>query len=253
MRIMLVPNLIEVIARNQSHQMTDISVFEIGKIYSKTDDGEIDEKLSIAGAMVGSVWGNAWGLNTKSLAIDFYTCKGLVEALLNGLGIENAVFSPINHKMLHPTRGAEILISRKKIGIIGEASADFADVVGSRGRIYVYELDFNLIMKAARHKGKYIGLPKYPAVERHLTSLIPESVNYADIENALNELKLDLLEKVSLLDVYKGQNSQEKMQSITLSFIFRSVEKTLTEDDVNAVVNKIREIFTKTLKAEYKQ
>lgn len=240
MRVMLVPNLLEVIQRNQSFGTADVSVFEIGKVYYR-EDGAMGERLSVAGAMTGSAWQRAWSLPADALDVDFFWCKGEVESLLDGLGIEGAKFEATVDPLLHPTRAAKVTYQDRDFGLLGEISPAVQEALGLRERAYAFELDFRALMESAPRVPRYEQLARYPALYRHLAIVASDDVDYARLAGTVREAGRGIVEDVDLLDVYKGEQIRSDQRSLTLSIVFRSHEKTLTDEEVNGVLAAIKE------------
>lgn len=252
MRTALIPNLLGVIQRNQSFGTTDICVFEIGKVYYQTAEGEIGEKLSVAGAMAGSAWKSAWNLAEDALDADFFLCKGVVENLLGALGIESAGYAAAEEPLLHPTRAARVLIGGKLVGIVGEAAPAIRESLDLRERSYVYELDFQALLEAAPKVLKYHQLPRYPALSRHIAVVVTDEVSYEQLERIIRSSGKGVIEDVNLLEVYKGEQIGAGRSSLTVSMVFRSLEKTLTDEGVNAVLGEVKDALTRELGASFR-
>ena len=252
MRAVLIPNLLQVIGRNQAFGASDVSVFEIGKVYFRTADGHIDEKLSVSGAVVGNLWKNGWSLPVEAFEADFFVCKGVVEALLDGLGISSVTFDQTNDPLLHPVRAAKILVGGRDIGILGEVSPDLADSLDLRGRPCVFELDFQALIELAPPVARYRQLHRYPALYRHVAAVVDDSVKYERLVNIVLASGKGTVEDVDLLDVYKGEQIDADQRSLTLSIVFRSPQKTLKDEEVNEVLAGIKEALTREVNATFR-
>ncbi|MFQ3549019.1 MAG: phenylalanine--tRNA ligase subunit beta [Armatimonadota bacterium] len=251
-RASLLPNLLEVVSRNQSHGLNDLNIFESGKVYYNFNN-DCDEKLAVAGLIVGSIWGNAWAIPTKLIQSDFYNAKGIVENLLSRLGIENVVFEAVSDiTIMHPTRTAKIIINGLDAGFVGEIHPDVIKEMDVRGKPCGYELDFDILMKSLPKKKKFAELPKFPSSYRHLSLVISENVRYSDLEKVCMESCSELLSEVGLLDEYKGEPIERGKKNLTISLIFRSNEKTLTDEEVNSAVEKIRNGLKKSLEVTFR-
>jgi len=251
MRATLVPNLLQVIVRNQAFGTTSLAVFEIGKVYGRTD-GEIWERQSVAGAMAGELWRSAWSLPAKSLAADFFWCKGMVEGLLDGLSIAGASFVQAGEHLLHPTRAAKVMVGEREIGVLGEVSPEAVEFFDVKERPCVFELDFGALMELAPESSSYRPLPRYPALYRHLAVVVRDEVRYEDLRGVVLESGGRIVEEVALLDLYKGPQIGADQRSLTLSMVFRSPDKTLTDDEVNAVVSRVREALGRNSGASFR-
>ncbi len=252
MRTALIPNLLGVLQRNQAFGTTDISVFEIGKVYYQDTDKEIGEKLSVAGAIAGSGWNNAWNLPENALDADFFLCKGLVESLFGALGIESVEFEAVEEPLLHPTRAARVLIGGRPVGILGEVAPAIRESLDLRERAYVYELDFQALMDAAPKVLKYHQLPRYPALSRHIAVVVGDEVSYDRLERIIRASGKGVIEDARLLEVYKGEQIGEGRSALTISMLFRSLEKTLTDEEVNAVLGEVKEALTQQVGASFR-
>ncbi len=252
MRTALVPNLLGVLQRNQSFGTTDITIFEIGKVYYQSSAKEIGEKLSVAGAVAGSGWKSAWNLPQNALDADFFMCKGIVESLFGALGIENASFEAVRELLLHPTRGARVLIGGKPVGMVGEVAPAIRESLDLRERSYVYELDFTALMEAAPKTLKYRQLHRYPALSRHIAVVAGDEVGYEQLERIIRASGRGFIEDVSLLEVFKGEQIGQGKSVLTISMLFRSLERTMTDEEVNAVLGEVKDALTQQLGASFR-
>jgi phenylalanyl-tRNA synthetase beta chain len=252
MRVTLIPNLLQVLQRNQASGTPSLSVFEIGKVYYRTSDGGLDEKLSISGAMVGDLWAGSWGKSVESLDVDYFLCKGAVESLFSELNVSGVEFTDTRNAILHPTRAAKLSVGGRDIGILGEVSPDVCDALDVRGRPCVFEIDFDLLMQCVPEQLVYREIARYPATDRHLSIAVSRDVKYEAVERAVRESGGELVESVKLLDVYTGEQLGENRQSLTLSVVFRSREKTLTDEEVGASLSRIRDALTRSVGASFR-
>ena len=253
MRVALAPNLLQVIARNQARETMDVSVFEIGRAYRQLPEGEIDEKMSVAGAMVGSMWRSAWSLPESMLEADFYACKGVVESLIDGLGIRGARFSETYSPLLHPSRAARVIVGERELGVLGEVSTEVREQLDIRGRPCAFELDFSALMACAPKVMGYEPLPRYPALYRHLAVVVADEVKYEQLTDVVWAAGRDLVENVELLDLYKGEQVGRNRKSLTISIVFRSRGRTLVDEEVNDVLDGIKEALVRETGASFRE
>jgi phenylalanyl-tRNA synthetase beta chain len=241
-----------VLQRNQSFGTTDIIIFEIGKVYYQHSAQDIDEKINVAGAVAGSAWKSAWNLPEEALDADFFLCKGIVESLLSALGMESVSFEAAEEPLLHPTRAAKVLIGGKPVGIMGEAAPAIRESLDLRERSYVYELDFQALMNAAPKVLKYHRVPRYPALSRHIAVVVSDEVTYEGLEQIIRRSGEGVIEDVQLLEVFKGEQIGAGRSALTISMLFRSLEKTLTDEEVNAVLGEVKGALTAELEASFR-
>ncbi|MGI6295946.1 MAG: phenylalanine--tRNA ligase subunit beta [Armatimonadota bacterium] len=252
MRPMITPNLLGVIERNQSHGINDICIFEIGKVYLKTPGGELIEKLAISGAVAGNLWRSSWSLPTGALESDFFICKGIVESLFDALGVTQVQYIESDDPLLHPTRRGRILINGVEVGIIGEVAPSVAEELDLKCRVNVYELDFETLMSFVPDTLTYRHVAKYPALHRHMAVVVPDDVKYERLEAIIAESGKGYIEQIRLLDVYRGEQVGTGRASLTVSMVFRSPEKTLTDEEVNSVLGSVKEALTRDIGAGFR-
>ncbi len=251
LRTSLAVNLLQVIARNQAREMENVSVFEIGKVFSWVK-GEICEQRKIAGAMVGTMWRSGWSLPAEALTADFFWCKGLVESLMQSLYIGHVGFGRTNNPLLHPTRAAKVLANGREIGFVGEVAPQAIEFFDIKGRPCVFELDFEALMQAAPESVTYKPLPKYPALRRHIAVVVKDTTAYEEVLEVVSQAGGSILEEVCVLDLYKGPQIPSECKSLTLELVFRSPDRTLTDEEVNAVLSQVRKALSDTLGATFR-
>jgi len=252
MRVALIPGLLLVLQRNQAYGTVNANIFEIGKIYFSKADGGMGEKLSVAGAMAGSLWKSNWSLSADALKVDFFLCKGVVESLLDSLGISSVRFVETSDPLLHPTRAAKILVGETEIGFMGEVSPDVHEKLDLRERACVYELDFCALMKSTPDVLRYNPLPRYPALYRHIAVVVSDEVKYESVAGVIKRSGEGMIEDVDLLDVYRGEQIGAGKSSLTISMVFRSPDKTLKDEEVNSVLDKVKEALGAEVGASFR-
>ena len=170
--------------------------------------------------------------------------KGIVSELMLKMGIENVRFeTETEHPTYHPGRCARIVTGGSdepiELGIMGEIHPDVTDVYGIGTRVCICELFFNKITDMARTETRYIPLPKYPAVTRDIAVVVDEEVHVGDMQEAIMKSADELLEDVQLFDIYRGEQVEKGKKSLAFNMTYRSAEKTLTDDEVDAVHEKV--------------
>lgn len=229
MRTTTLSGMLDVMARNYNRRIEEVSFFELGNIYMPKAIPVVelpDEKTIVTLGMYGKC--------------DFYDLKGAVEELLNYLGIYEYDIKPVvDNPSFHPGRTAEISINGAELGIIGEVHPAVLENYEIAVRAYAAMLDFNTILENARLISQYKPLPKHPAVTRDIAMLVEDRILVKQIEDVIKQCSGKLLEEIKLFDVYKGKQIPEGMKSVAYSITFRAADRTLTDDDVNSIFNKI--------------
>jgi len=252
LRCNLMLDLLAIIRYNCSRGMQDVSVCQIGHIFGVQDGGAVEEKLSIAVALTGSMWGQTWNVDRTSLEVDFFFAKGIAENLLERVGVQNVRFQPAELIDFHPTRAAIIEAEGKRLGVIGQVDAKAAERYEVPGRTYAFEIDFSLLMELSGHEGKYRPLSRFPAVTRDLAVLVSADVPYERVTEIISREGGELLESLSLFDVYSGPPLPEDKKNLAFALIFRSPDRTLRDAEVDERLTRIRMILTTELGASFR-
>ncbi len=241
MRTSLLPNVLEVIVRNNNRNIEEVTAFELGRIFIKGDELLPREIHNIAIGM--------YGKNN-----DFYAIKGDVEALLGKMGIKEYTFLPEkNNSTFHPGRCASIIADGHVLGTLGEIHPDVAENYDIDQRVYVAELDFELLLECGDTEKLYAPLPKYPAMTRDIALVVKEEVYANQIEKIIIDKGGKLLEDVKLFDIYRGKQVEEGYKSMAYSLTYRNMEKTLTEEEVTAVHSKVLKALDSELEASLRE
>lgn len=237
MRTTLVPNLLEVLSRNSNRKNKNVRLFEIGSIFIPREIPITQLPIEKESLVIGVIGEHE----------DFFTLKGVVEGVLGGLGIENYTFEKeTNHSTYHKGRCANILWNGHVLGILGEIHPTVLENYDLAERAYVADLDYNILLQIAKEDKKYRAVPKYPAVERDIAVLVKDEVTSYQIEEVVKRIGGSLLESVKMFDMYKGKQITEGYKSVAYALVFRAEDRTLVDEEVNKIFNKI----LKTLEEE---
>ena len=182
---------------------------------------------------------------------DFYDMKGAVEHMLDVLKIKDVEYvTESTNTTFHPGRCARIVKDNTTIGVFGEVHPTVAKNFDMDCRVYVCELDFNTLLGFYSEDVKYKQLPKYPAVSRDIAMLIDDNVNVYEIERIIKNCSGSILEGYKLFDVYKGAQIPEGKKSVAYSVTFRANDRTLTDEEITKVFDKILSNLEKNLGAQ---
>lgn len=237
-RTTLIPSLMNVYDYNVARGVKDISIYEIAKTY----DIKYNEVSKVCGLMTGNYISNTW---KKSLEIDFYVVKGIVENLLDYMGYNSRYsFVRSNCSDLHPGVQASIVLDGKNIGIIGMVHPNI-----TKKKIYVFELDLNSIF-GRTNKLKYKEAYKYPSIVKDMAYALDKSIDVGEVIKTIKKGASKILQDVSVFDVYEGENIAPDKKSVAFSLTFNGLDRTLTDDEVMEVFNKIVNKVTTTHNAE---
>jgi phenylalanyl-tRNA synthetase beta chain len=228
MRTTTIPSIMESLARNYSRNNEYVRLFEIGKVYiPKENQSKLPEERNLV--TIG-LYGNA----------DYLHLKGVVENILEVLGIEKFSFKrESENPSFHPGKTAALYIRKDLVGILGEVHPDAADNYGIDNRCYIAELNLDVLYSYAKLDKKYKAIPKFPAVTRDMAILIDDNILVQEIQEIMWKQGGNMVESIKLFDVYKGEQIPQGKRSIAYSLIYRLENKTLTDEEVNKVHDKI--------------
>lgn len=232
MRTTLLDGILQVVKFNLNQKHKRIRIFEVGKVFlpKELPLKELPrEKKMISLAVCEE-------------KLDFYYLKGIVEAIFSKLKIDNPKFKPDRHFAFHPGRTASISVGGEIAGYIGEIHPDVMENYDMEDkRVYVAELDMELLLDKAVTEVKYQPLPRFPAAERDMAIVVKESVAAGDIMEAIREIGGELLENVELFDIYRGEQIPRGCKSLAFSLTYRAKDRTLTDEEINDLHAKIVE------------
>ncbi|MDC1218111.1 phenylalanine--tRNA ligase subunit beta, partial [Flavobacteriaceae bacterium] len=246
MRQTLIYSALEVISFNLNRQNKNLKLFEFGSIYGKTNDAFIEAKrLSIS--LVGNALESNWEI-MKSPSNFFYG-KGVIQDFLASIGFENLKWREITNP--HFEESFQITFKEKIMGVFGIVTKKIRDSFGIDQEVYIAELNWDLLTEMSyANPLRYEEVPKFPLVRRDFALLLDDSISFEKLR--LSALKTDckILKEINLFDVYEGKNIEKGKKSYGLSFTFLDKNKTLTDKQVDKVMNKLQNNFEKDFGAQ---
>lgn len=234
-RTSLLPSLINVYEYNKARNVKDVLLYEISKTY----DVNYNEDVKVAILMKGNYLINEWQHTTTPC--DFYTLKGIIENLLDYLGFKNR-YTLVAETLpeLHPGISAKILLDREEIGVIGRVHPSY-----KKDEIYVAELSMTKLYNKQIKPIKFKEASKYPEIVKDLAFVIDNEVESEVIKSQIKKSGGRLLDNIEVFDIYN--NIEEGKKSIAYKLTFKDSSKTLSDDEVMEVFNKIiKEVEEKT-------
>ncbi len=243
MRTTLLPGLLEVLSRNNAHNLPTAAMYELGHIYlpKEIPDELPDEPLMLAFGFYGQG--------------DFYALKGMTEAIFTDAGISRLRFAACtDNPTFHPGRCAEIFArGNMKVGIIGQIHPIVAKVYGLNQSVYVAYLPFETIFQIANFKKQYKPLPKFPATARDFAFVCDRSLEVGLLEETARKAAGKLIESIELFDIYTGDKIGNDKKSVAYRFTFRAPDHTLTDEEVSKATDKILAALEKQLKVRIRE
>ena len=229
MRTIPLNGMLVSLSTNYNRRNKDVRLYELGNIYipKALPLTELpDERMQLTLGMYGEG--------------DFFTMKGVIEEFFEKAGMKELVtYEKSTYSFLHPGRQADIIYAGRKVGYIGELHPAVGDNYNIKDRVYVAVIDMPQIYDLTSFDRKYKGIAKYPAVTRDISMVVPKEVLAGQIEEVIRKNAEELLEECTLFDIYEGAQIGAGFKSMAYSVAFRAPDRTLAEDEVNDVMNKI--------------
>ena len=231
LRYSMIPSLVKIYEYNKARSQKDVSIFEIGKGFYKKDE-QYGENLKLCALMTGERY-----LSVKSKQVDFYDIKGVVEELLDYLGYGGRYSFVVKDELpqeFHPYQTAQISVNNDIVGIIGKLHPNC-----TKDNVYVLEINLDKLLEKKTGKMKYKEISKFPSVKKDLAVVIDKDITSEEIAKQIKKLAGNLLLGSKIFDVYTGENIEESKKSIAYSLEFGAADRTLTDDEINAILEKI--------------
>ncbi|MGI6588883.1 MAG: phenylalanine--tRNA ligase subunit beta [Peptococcia bacterium] len=255
MRTTLLPGLLSTVQRNVNNRNKNLKFFELGKVYF-AHGFPAEKKLPTEKWMLAAV---STGKKEKSWAYeaekyDFYYLKGVVENLMEGLGYtaSDLVWEVVTDLPgFHPSRTVLIKFNGKKIGVLGEIHPLVLEKYEIEQRVAVLNIDVEKLWAEEVERKTFVApLTKYPAVTRDLAIVVPEEVVAGAVNRLIKKQGGDWLQEVRLFDLYRGEQIQEGYKSLAFSLTWQAPHKTLTDEEVNNLHQKIEDALQKEFNAD---
>jgi phenylalanyl-tRNA synthetase beta chain len=231
-------NLLATLAANRRHEDGGIRLFELGKIYLRTEKDLPAEPDVLCGVLSGNRLEKSWLGNEGPF--DFYDVKGIVEALLQHLDV-TADFQKSSDAGLHPTRQAAIVIEdngmKVKLGLIGELHPKVADAFEIAETVCLFEINVTTLLPFATSHEMYQAIPRFPGIIRDLALVVDADVTHQRVLEIIQSYPL--VSEVVLFDVYSGKQVAPGKKSLAYRLIYQSPTHTLTDEEVNKVQAQI--------------
>ena len=235
MRQSLLFSGLEAISYNINRRNSDLKLFEFGKTYHKLLSGYNEPKhltLFVTGNRLSESWTNA------EKPSDFFLFKGYVNSILNRLGVSKTIDKPVVSDTF--AEGIAIACGNDYLVEFGTVKKSILKHFDIKQEVFYADFNWNLILKMINNKIKFTDIPKYPEVRRDLALLVDKTVTFDTIYNIALQTEKSLLKNINLFDVYQGKNLPEGKKSYAVSFMLQDNSKTLTDDQIDKIMNKLQ-------------
>ncbi|MEJ2634147.1 MAG: phenylalanine--tRNA ligase subunit beta [Calditrichia bacterium] len=249
MRNSLLPSMAQVIQYNRNRQIKDLRLFEINRVYltRKNMHEQPLEEIRLAIALSGSRDGELWYSSHQNN--DFYDIKGFAEALLHKISLDNCQFIYYSDFAIE-NDGLAIQIEGEPLGFYGQLNSKIASFFEIEEPVFLAEFSVQKLFKYRRQVSPYKPIPKFPWVERDLALVVEDELEVGKLVEAVRNNGGNLLKSVDIFDIYRGKQIEAGKKSVALRLVFRSPDRTLTEDEINDIMNKILSVVSKSFDAK---
>jgi phenylalanyl-tRNA synthetase beta chain len=244
MRQSLLFSGLEAVSYNINRRNSDLKLFEFGKSYHNLPSGYEEQKhltLFVSGNRNEETW------IYKQQASDFFLFKGYIEAVISRLGIQKTKNQPVTSDVF--AEGIAIAIGEDILVEFGTVKKSILKHFDIKQEVLYADFNWNLVLKLISNKIKFTDIPKYPEVRRDLALLLDENVTFENLYKIARQSEKSLLKNINLFDVYTGSNLPEGKKSYAVSFTIQDNTKTLTDEQIEKVMNKLQKNFVSELGA----
>ena len=237
LRHSIIPSLYKIYEYNTSHYNKDVSIFEIGKTFYKKGEQYVEENC------VSALLAGEYFLGIKKVPVDFYIVKGIAEELLDYLGYNGRYSFIVKDnlpKEMHPGRSAFISVNNDIVGLIGRVHPEV-----NKEEVYVLEINLDKLLSKKTGKMKYKEISKYPTIKKDISIVLDKNIESAEVGMQIKKAAGSLLINSEVFDVYMGSGIEPGKKSLAYSLTFGANDRTLTDEEINSVLEKIIEKLSK--------
>ena len=253
MRHSLLASILEIVERN-ARVRERISLFEIGPVYLVSEEGALpEEQLRLAIALTGPRDLLTWhGGDVEQM--DFYDLKGIIDALLGGLGLEKARYETAEHPSFHPGKSARVLLGETQVGLLGELHPKVHERYDlPETPLVAAILDIEIVLAAVKDMRSVQPVPIFPPVLEDLAVVVDENVPAELVEEVIRKAGGHLLVGVSLFDLYRGEQVGKGKKSLAYSLVYQAPDRTLTDEEIANIRAKVIKKLGSELKAKLRE
>jgi phenylalanyl-tRNA synthetase beta chain len=253
MRPSLIPGLLKTVLYNLNRNMTDIRIYELGRVFLNSDPADKNaQPYFLSGVIIGAGILPRW--DRQSLPVDFYDIKGLVESFLLKISLDNVdLILYDNHVYFDPEQSIAIRRNDEIIGYLGRIRAEVARQIGIENTVFGFEFNVQKLYRHIDPDRRYQPFSKFPYTEKDLAIVVEKNISSADIRKVISEAGGNLLTFVEVFDVYAGESIEKTKKSLAFRLRFQSLERTLTDSEINILFNKIIRATAEKLNARLRE
>lgn len=227
------------VRHNQNRQTSNLKLYEFGQVYHLEGQQRVRvEEAYVSMTLVGRRYAENW--NAPADLVDLFDLKGHVESLFEVLNVNAKTYTLSDSVAEEFHYGMAFTVGDRLLAQGGRVAASITDIFGIKNEVFFLELNWDLLKEiSVKQKITYVPVPKYPQVRRDLSLLMNQNISFAEIEQVVQKVDRKLLQSVGLFDVYQGHNLPPGKKSYAIRFIFQDRTKTLTDKQIDKVMQKL--------------
>jgi phenylalanyl-tRNA synthetase beta chain len=253
LRTDLMSGLIDAFQYNLEQGNGPLSAFEIGRVFWSEEDG-LTEAEAVGGILGGDPTQGKWRQAGREQPITWFDAKGVLESVFTRLGITVEYQPDRRDFRLHPGRTASLWARGTRLGTFGQLHPQLRQERGLPDEVYVFELDMDVLLNEMDQGESLVALYKpfstYPSSDRDIAFFVSNQVSVAELDRLITKTGKGLLESVELFDEYRGENVPDGQRSLAFRLVYRAGDRTLTDDDIEPIHQKVREALVEKFRVD---
>lgn len=249
MRTTLIPGILQTACRNFDHRNENLRIFELSKVFLPKEGAPLpDEPHWLAGALAGARLPDS--LYGSPDEVDLTDAKGIIESVLECFHLDDAFYRASDiPPYMDSLLSASVYCGQKRVGALGPVHPQVAAAFDLKRIPYLFELDFDAIFGLRKPHPMYRPLPKYPEVARDMAIIVDASLPVLDPLTFMKELREPLLEHIEVFDIFRHDRLGENKKSLGYRLVYRAADRSLTDEEVNALHGRLTERVLQTYRA----
>ncbi|WP_416827664.1 phenylalanine--tRNA ligase subunit beta [Ectobacillus polymachus] len=252
LRLSLLPHLLEAASYNNARKIENVALYEVGSVFLPAGlEEQPKEEQHVAAVITGIYYEHAWQGEKK--AVDFYVLKGILEGLLETLGVSASIsYKATERDGMHPGRTASVLLDGTEIGFIGQLHPDTQKQLDMKDT-FGFELALTPLLEANAEEVGYDMIPRFPSITRDIALVVDKSTLAADVQAVIIKAGGKLLKEALLFDLYDGEKMEEGKKSLAFSLCYYDPERTLTDEEVTEAHELVLQAVEETFHAQLRK
>ena len=254
MRGSLLPQMLESLGRNLAHQATEAGLFELGRVFFLDEDGRPAEEERIAIGLMGPVGRAGMDRHRGIEAEEMYLwIKGIWERLAASQSVSNWSLEPVNRPFLENGRATALLVDGEVVGVMGLVKAEIRREWRITDPVAVLEVKSGPLMGHVFDGKSFTPIATYPSIARDMAMIVDEAIKHGDVLDVVRKVAPKELEKVELFDIFTGRGIASGKKSMAFSFTYRSLMRTLTDEEANQYHQTVKDALKRELGVEVRE